>query len=217
MYRTLAQTILALFLSFVPCSIALAAQHSSTCAPGQVPAFSLGLASLHARIGSVMGDPLECEHADPATGMTMQQTTTGLALYRSDTNTPMFTNGREHWALTPEGVSHWSGWHGDAGPFGASTQHAPDDTGAPEVPRAAPARVEAVTIVDVFDGADRRFVIARDQSRYLLRIDTACSMDRFPAGSLAFVVSSSEPDGRAGALLVTLDGVECRITDEQVL
>ena len=44
-----------------------------------------------------------------------------------------------------------------------------------------------------------------------------CAMDRFPAGSVAFVVSPDELGGRNGGLLVKLDGVECRIMDERAL
>jgi hypothetical protein len=56
-----------------------------------------------------MGNPVECEHANPDNGDTLQNTTTGLAFYRKSTNTPTFTNGTEHWALTTEGEVYWTG------------------------------------------------------------------------------------------------------------
>ena len=56
-----------------------------------------------------MGTPLECEHADAVTGDTLQRTTAGLAFCRESTNTPAFTNGSTHWALTPDGVASWTG------------------------------------------------------------------------------------------------------------
>lgn len=79
------------------------------CAPDEAPHFAFGIAALHDAIDSVMGEPLECEHPDSANGDTLQQTTTGLAIYRQTSNTPEFTDGWDHWALTSDGVSAWSG------------------------------------------------------------------------------------------------------------
>ena len=79
------------------------------CAPDQEPGFSLGFADLKLRLGDTMGEPLECEHSDFATGDALQTTTTGLAFYRSRTNIPMFTDGWKHWALTGSGLVSWEG------------------------------------------------------------------------------------------------------------
>ena len=54
-----------------------------------------------------MGDPLECEHADPATGDTVQHTTTGLAMYQPSLGLLTFTDGWHHWALTERGLLRW--------------------------------------------------------------------------------------------------------------
>lgn len=78
------------------------------CAPGQAPAFQLGFAALQQQLGDVMGTPLECEHGAPG-GDTVQQTSTGLAIWRRSTNLAMFTDGWRHWALTPRGVVTWTG------------------------------------------------------------------------------------------------------------
>jgi hypothetical protein len=74
------------------------------------PAFYYGFADLHAELGSVMGAPLECEHAIHVNGDTRQRTTTGYAYYRKSDNVPTFTNGWDHWALTGDGLVHWSGY-----------------------------------------------------------------------------------------------------------
>jgi len=79
------------------------------CAPGQDPEFVLGFAFMKAQLGDVMGDPLECEHANPENGDTLQQTSTGLAFYRKSTNTPTFTDGWTHWAWTATGLVTWTG------------------------------------------------------------------------------------------------------------
>jgi hypothetical protein len=82
------------------------------CASGQEPGFVLGVAALHDQIGDVMGVPLECEH-EGENGDRIQATSTqkgnGLAYWRKSTNTPTFTDGWNHWALTSRGVTKWAG------------------------------------------------------------------------------------------------------------
>ncbi len=74
------------------------------CGAGQDAEFVLGFAFMKSQLGATMGDPIECEHANPANGDTLQQTTTGLAFYRKSTNTPTFTDGWNHWAWTADGL-----------------------------------------------------------------------------------------------------------------
>lgn len=71
--------------------------------------FQGGFSSLSDRLGPLMGSPRECEHTDPSSGDTHQHTTAGLAFYRRSTNTPTFTNGSQHWALTSYGLVRWEG------------------------------------------------------------------------------------------------------------
>ena len=121
MHRLVRSFVVLLAILAIPWSAAWASQTGHPACPiGQSPAFVFGFANLHEQLGTAMGDPIECEHADVETGDTYQRTTTGLALYRPDTNTPMFTNGREHWALTASGLAYWSGWHGSAAPAASS-------------------------------------------------------------------------------------------------
>jgi hypothetical protein len=79
------------------------------CAPDAAPAFNGGFATLSQMLGAAMGAPMECEHGDPGSGDTLQQTSTGLAFYRASSNTPTFTDGFDHWALTPDGLVTWTG------------------------------------------------------------------------------------------------------------
>jgi hypothetical protein len=79
------------------------------CQAGQQPAFALGAAALDQQLGDIMGAPLECEHSVSANGDTVQQTTTGLVMYRAATNTVTFTDGWRHWALTSGGLLSWEG------------------------------------------------------------------------------------------------------------
>lgn len=83
------------------------------CAQGQAPQFALGFAQLRGHIGEVMGQPVECEHANPENGDSLQRTTTGLAVYRKESGTVTFTDGWRHWALTPSGLVTWEGQASD--------------------------------------------------------------------------------------------------------
>jgi uncharacterized protein len=57
-----------------------------------------------------MGHPTTCEFSDPdGSGDVHQETSKGLAFWRKSTNTPTFTNGFQHWALTPQGLVTWVG------------------------------------------------------------------------------------------------------------
>jgi hypothetical protein len=89
-------------------------EHSATptrayCPPGQAPSFVLGFGQLKQRLGATMGDPLECEHVNAANGDTLQQTTTGLAVYRPSSGELQFTDGWRHWALGSSGIVAWAG------------------------------------------------------------------------------------------------------------
>jgi hypothetical protein len=119
---------LALLASSLSSPVIAVAQAAPFCEAGQSPAFIFGFADLKYALGYIMGDPVECEHANSANGDTLQQTTTGLAIYRQATNTPEFTDGWNHWALTDQGVVAWSGSPPDA-PSVASQPAAPAATG----------------------------------------------------------------------------------------
>jgi predicted metalloprotease len=57
-----------------------------------------------------MGEPVTCEFADPnGTGDVHQETSKGLAFWRKSTNTPTFTDGNQHWAITAQGLVSWIG------------------------------------------------------------------------------------------------------------
>ena len=85
----------------------VAAQQAPFCPPGQPARFLFGIGELKERLGPIMGEPLECEHINPANGDTLQHTTTGLAYYRPAINTPIFTNGTAHYALSGGQLLLW--------------------------------------------------------------------------------------------------------------
>src|SRR5688572_22472227 len=91
---------LIVWLAGPPSSTAMTQGGDPFCPPGQPARFVLGIAALHDRLGAIMGEPVECEHVDPTSGDMVQHTTTGLAYYRPEINTAIFTNGEAHWALS---------------------------------------------------------------------------------------------------------------------
>jgi hypothetical protein len=78
------------------------------CVPGQAPTFSFGFAELAGELGPIMGQAVECEHGAPSSSDTLQQTTTGVALYQWCLNTSTFTRGQDRWSLLPGGIVHWT-------------------------------------------------------------------------------------------------------------
>lgn len=111
------------------------AQAAPFCAAGQAPQFAFGLAALKSQLGATMGEPLECEHANSANGDTLQRTTTGLAYYRKATNTPSFTDGFRHWALTAGGLVTWTGTSVDPPSIPTSNGISPSRLPVPEAAR----------------------------------------------------------------------------------
>lgn len=136
--------LMALLLSVVavfagPSASPGSAQVSPFCELGQAPEFVFGFKALYDVLGDTMGSPTECEHANPENGDALQQTTSGLSFYRKSTNTPTFTNGFEHWALTSSGLVFWTGESIDP-PANATPVAAPRPAGT------------AVQVVEVLDG-----------------------------------------------------------------
>ena len=109
----------------------------ATCATNAMPSFSFGFAALKQQLGARMGDPLTCESTSVATGDSLQQTTRGLARYVKSTNTPTFTSGVEHWALTRDGVVYWMGRSPEP-PADAVTAPGPSAPSAPVVSTPVP-------------------------------------------------------------------------------
>lgn len=68
-----------------------------------VPEFRLGFKALADRIPQVVGQPLEEEHWGP-NGDSLQQTTTGLMVWRKADNWTAFTDGARSWISGPGGV-----------------------------------------------------------------------------------------------------------------
>ena len=66
--------------------------------------FQLGFKSLHDLIPDVVGDCLDNEQHNPATGITQQTTTNGQLTWRKADNWTGFTDGQRTWINGPEGL-----------------------------------------------------------------------------------------------------------------
>lgn len=83
------------------------------CGPGEAPKFVLGFARLRERVGAAMGDATECEHPNAANGDSLQQTSTGLAVFQKSDGSLRFTDGWHHWLLRGDELVSWEGTEAD--------------------------------------------------------------------------------------------------------
>jgi len=67
------------------------------------PAFKLGFKAMADQIPNVVGEPVENEHYGP-NGDSLQQTTTGLMVWRKSDNWTAFTDGSQAWIIGPYGI-----------------------------------------------------------------------------------------------------------------
>jgi hypothetical protein len=67
--------------------------------------FQFGFAHLAQLVPDRVGDCLDDERNDPATGNDLQHTTTGLLVWRKADNVSAFTDGRWTWLLGPDGLA----------------------------------------------------------------------------------------------------------------
>ncbi len=165
------------------------AQVAPYCQADEAPQFRLGLAHLKAQVGLEMGEPIECEHADTESGDVLQQTTTGLAIHFSTSDMPTFTTGHDHWALTPGGIAHWTGWHTGMAPPGTVIPTAEANSELP-LGAASLASVEAVTVVEVSDPAHGTLIISHQGSLYQLEMRAECMGTLPTIGQVMFTRSA---------------------------
>ena len=67
------------------------------------PGFTMGFGTMASMMGDVVGQPLENEHYGP-NGDSLQQTTTGMMVWRKADNWTAFTNGAMTWVNGPYGL-----------------------------------------------------------------------------------------------------------------
>lgn len=105
--------------------------------------FVLGFATLHELLGpAIVGDCLEDERHDPASGDAEQRTSRGLLVWRKVDNWTGFTDGHLTWVNGPLGLQRRRNW-----------ERLPWESDAPAVahpPR--PAGLVAAPVLDVVDG-----------------------------------------------------------------
>jgi SH3 domain-containing protein len=123
------------------------------------PILDTSFGDLKQRLSNVMGDPGECAHPGTTSGDLLQQTTTGLAIYRAQRNITIFTNGLEHWALASGKLLFWTGPSvdppGEAQPLGDGSVR----------PNVAPAPQPSTDDTAVVAGTDGTGVVLRASPR----------------------------------------------------
>ena len=98
--------------------------------------FALGFADLRQVIGAaVVGECLQDEYQDPASGDTRQATTRGELVYRRASNTSAFTNGYETWVMGLNGLqrrlnNERFAWEPDAASFSRAGEGTPTTAAA---------------------------------------------------------------------------------------
>jgi hypothetical protein len=181
------------------------------CAAGQEPSLSPTFASLRERLGEVMGGLLGCEHVDWESGDAYVETTAGIAVYQRATDRLMFTNGREFWSLNTGGLTHWTGWHGQAGPMDSDPNQATPDEQLTVASIGHYPKAEAATISRSVDAEGRQLILQHGGDSYLVETQGGCTDGQSVEGRRVFVVSSdafAEPSSR---LILRISGRECVI------
>ena len=102
--------------------------------------FQLGFKSLHDLIPDIVGDCLDDEQHNPATGLTQQSTTNGQLTWRKADNWTGFSDGEQTWINGPEGLQQRL--NSEQFPWEAAAHAAPDAGPAAQrgVPPPAPRR-----------------------------------------------------------------------------
>jgi hypothetical protein len=169
------------------------------CGPGFSPAFVL----LQGVLGNVMGVPTTCQQ-DASNGDLVQETSTGVAIYRASTRATVFVSGEQRWALTDNGFVEWTGsWHGGLDPPGAvparddpvgqSSPPSSDDVASILVPNLVRASTDDPEVL----------VMESDGGLYLVRTDEGCP-DAWQEVGRPVYVRSQGSLGTPGAVLVLL-------------
>ena len=161
--------------------------------------FAPAFAPLAERLGPAMGAPTGCPLTGLGGGDLVQMTSTGFAYLRAGEGVPMFTTGREFWALEPGGLEHWTGsaHMGFAPPGAAGSSDAPAAV-APPPGAVSYARLEAVTVTGFADAA---VAVERAGQAYRLDADAACGLAAAD-GQTAFVRSPGAFGGPGSALIM---------------
>jgi hypothetical protein len=77
------------------------------CGQDQSPTFGPAFATLVEQLGDIVGEPLDCEHADESSQLVVQATTTGNLFRDPSDGSVGFSNGVDRWIVGPDGAVVW--------------------------------------------------------------------------------------------------------------
>lgn len=128
------------------------------------PVFKLGFKALADQIPAVVGTPLEDEYWGP-NGDSLQQTTTGLMVWRKADNWTAFTNGARTWINGPQGVQdrgnderfEWEADNSTRTRAGASPPVAADSP--PSEASASAKMIPSVVLLETSEGGGSGFAV----------------------------------------------------------
>ena len=146
--------------------------------------FSLGFQALRTMIPGVVGDCLENEHFEVATGNSLQRTTGGLLVWRKADNWTAFTDGMTTWINGPEGLAS----RPNAGPLFAWESPAPpvvQQTVPVEPPAPAPTPAPQPAVAATAPGP-----IQRSPTDFVLNVNDV-------GKEITQILSNSGPSDRA--------------------
>ena len=174
--------------------------------------FAPEFAPLAAQLGPLIGEPTGCVGVSGPGGDLVQPTTTGFAYLRAGEGVPMFTTGREFWALEPAGLEQWTGTAhlGFAPPNGAAPYESPASLAL--TPPGSYPRIEAVTVLAGPDVADGVLTVQRGQERYWIAEEAACRHGGVAVGQTLFVRWAGVFGGPGSELLALGEGA-CPIAE----
>jgi hypothetical protein len=174
--------------------------------------FAPEFAPLVARLGPMVGEPTGCVPPAGPGGDLVQTTSTGFVYLRAGESLPIFTTGREFWALEPGGMEHWAGTpHLGFAPPGAAAPYGEPAVATLPPPGTYPL-AEAVTVMSGPASADGVLTVQRGQDLYWIAEAAACRHTQVEAGQVLFVRWSGA-FASPGSELVMLGGGACPILD----
>ena len=207
--RVAVMATLTLALLLLPGSASATA--GSACEQSDYPPFGLAFVRLRAELGEVMGVPTTCVQP-AANGDLLQRTSTGLAIYRTQTGAVLFASDEQHWALVGDALIRWTGnWHnGFDPPAPVPATAARMDLRLPQAGDALWSILVA-TLVGVQPDAPQTLLLETDGTTYQVQTGDGCPDAPQAVDGPVFVRTPERLDSPGAELVLLADQESCAI------